>query len=289
MQPAPVLEPEYSGKPGSSSLHQDSDLLAVKPGTDVLLHGHAHAPGSRPVESVLVSLKMGPLEKVLRVHGIRVYAKGLTGMKPSRALPFVTREITYEGAFGGSDLAGPDPQKHRLDSRNPVGKGVATDPARLDLQAAHWVEFPAGDPARQGPAGFGPLDRAWSPRRELAGTYDEKWKQDRSPLLAADYDPRFAFSAPTGQAFSPALRGGEEVQLTHLTPSGSLRLVLPARSFRFFTRFGRRSVEHSGHLATVLIEPEANRLVAVWQSSLKVLGREVEHLDETRIIEGSTA
>ena len=34
-QPPPLLEPEYRGEPGSSSLRLDSDLLAVKPGTTV--------------------------------------------------------------------------------------------------------------------------------------------------------------------------------------------------------------------------------------------------------------
>src|SRR5207302_3596070 len=34
------------------------------------------------------------------------------------------------------------------------------------------------------PAGFGPIARDWVPRVEFAGTYDEKWEQERLPLLA---------------------------------------------------------------------------------------------------------
>lgn len=37
----PVLEPEYRGDPAATSLRIDSDLLAVKPSTDVLLDASA--------------------------------------------------------------------------------------------------------------------------------------------------------------------------------------------------------------------------------------------------------
>jgi hypothetical protein len=71
----------------------------------------------------------------------------------------------------------------------------------------------------------------------------------------------------------------------HLTPEGVLRLELPVRTFRFLTRIGRRVDEHAGHLATVVIEPVAMRVLVVWQTALQVVGREVEQLDVTRIVE----
>ncbi len=44
-----TLAPKYRGDPATSSLLYDSDYCLTKPTTDVLLHGHAYAPGgSRP-------------------------------------------------------------------------------------------------------------------------------------------------------------------------------------------------------------------------------------------------
>ena len=40
-----VLAPKYRGDPAASSLLYDSDFYLTKPTTDVLLHGHAYAPG----------------------------------------------------------------------------------------------------------------------------------------------------------------------------------------------------------------------------------------------------
>src|SRR5882757_3376971 len=51
-QVPPALEPKYRGDPNTTGLLFDSDLLAVKPGTDVLLDACAHAPKGRPAATV---------------------------------------------------------------------------------------------------------------------------------------------------------------------------------------------------------------------------------------------
>ena len=50
--------PVYRGEPGSSSLLYESDLIQVKPATDVILHGHAYAPGGEETTQVEVRLKV---------------------------------------------------------------------------------------------------------------------------------------------------------------------------------------------------------------------------------------
>ncbi|WP_342377715.1 DUF2169 domain-containing protein [Myxococcus stipitatus] len=99
-QPPPVLAPEYFGEPGQSSLRYDSDLLAAKPGTDVLIAAHAHAPRGRPVPTVPVSLRIERLHKELIVYGKRIYGQGMLGASATRPQPFTTCPIRYEFAFG---------------------------------------------------------------------------------------------------------------------------------------------------------------------------------------------
>ncbi|GHG81750.1 DUF2169 domain-containing protein [Comamonas sp. JC664] len=284
-QPPPVLMPEYFGAPGQSSLRKDSDLLAVKPGTEVLLDACAHSPRGKPVETVPVSLRLGPLHKVLHVHGPRTYSRGLLGTSMSRPQPFTTAPIRYESAFGGADASDSDPGKHRLDERNPIGRGFATRHAHLAGKPAHTIEYPNGDPAARGPAGFGPLDAAWMPRRKLAGTYDSRWERTKKPLLPDDYDPAFALSAPLDQRLEGALSGGERVELVNLTPGGALRFELPRIALGFTTHVARRSEEHGARLTTVLVEPDAMRLSLVWQGSLRVPAPDADYLDETEIVE----
>jgi hypothetical protein len=281
----PLLEPEYRGKPGISSLLLDSDLLAPKPGTDILLDGSAHAPKERPAPSIPVSLRIGKLEKQLIVHGPRVYYQGAMGLTTTAPRPFVTQPIHYEWAFGGSDLEDPDPRRQRIDERNPVGKGFAVDKRRLERQPAHVVEYPRGDPAKVGPAGFGPVASYWSPRREHGGTYDARWEKSRKPLLPADYDERFALSAPEDQRLPGPLRGGEVVTLLNLTPEGAVRFELPRIQLAFRTRFGKRTTDHQGMMTTVFIDAEKRKLSLVWQSTLRVMPKQFDYLDATAISE----
>jgi hypothetical protein len=284
-QAPPLLAPEFRGEPAKTSLRMDSDLLAIKPGTDVLVDGAAHAPKGRAAATVPVSLRIGDLEKTLVVHGTRVYYRGATGLTVTAPKLFVTQPIQYEWAFGGADMAHPDPRKQGIDLRNPVGKGFAVDARRLENQQAHAIEYPGGNPQKTGPAGFGPIASAWSPRLQLAGTYDDRWEKSKKPLLPNDYDDRFALSAPADQRPKSPLRGGETVTLLNLTPEGALRFTLPAIRFTLQTRFGAKSENQVANLATVFVDTAASKLSLVWQSELRVGARLVEQLDATTIEE----
>ncbi|HYO71757.1 MAG TPA: DUF2169 domain-containing protein [Archangium sp.] len=281
----PVLVPEYYGEPGASSLRYDSDLLAAKPGTDVIVNAHAHAPGGKPAMTVPVSLRVGGLDKRVLVHGERFYRRGVFGLAMSSPLPFTSRQIRYESAFGGQDFSDPDSRKHCMDVRNPIGRGVAANSARLVDQPAHFLEYLQGDAAAMGPAGFGAIDRSWVPRRNLAGTYDERWARTKRPLLPDDYDPAFALSAPSDQRLRRFLVGGELMELVHMTPEGVLRFRLPTVVLAFRSRFGARWREHPGQMVTVIVEPEEHRLLIVWQTALRVSAQDVDFLDETEIVE----
>ena len=219
----------------------------------------------------------------LLVHGDRVYYRGTSGLTTTAPRPFTERPIRYEMAFGGRDLGDTDPRNHRIDDRNPLGLGFSLRAAALVNQPAHTVEYPSGDPAQRGPAGFGPIDAAWMPRRALAGTYDQHWLRSKKPLLPDDYDSRFAMCAPGDQQLAQPLVGGERVELTNLTREGSLAFELPRIALGFSSRFGRRRQEHGPRLATVLIEAEERRLSLVWQSALRVSAEQADYLDETEI------
>ncbi len=281
-QPPPALAPEFHGDPAKTSLKLESDLLEVKPGTDVLLNAQAYAPGGKPAKSVDVLLRMDNVSKHLVVHGERLYFKGPLGnLTTTPAQPFTKCPILYEYAFGGSDLVDPDPGRQKMDMRNPVGRGVGADATSLVHRPAHRIEYASGDVDR--PAGFGPIASWWLPRSEFVGTYDADWEANKQPLLPDDYDPQHALASPVDQRSQRWLRGGELVELLNMTEHGGLRFSLPRLYFAYTTRFGRRLEEHRGHLATAIIEPDFPRVSAVYQTSLAVKRKDSAYLDDTTI------
>jgi hypothetical protein len=278
----------HRGDPASSSLIYEADIVGRKIGTDVLVNGAAYAPRGRRVTSLEVRVRAGSIDKTLLVTGNRRWYAGAAGVTRSEAEPFDTMPITYERAFGGYDRSDPDPAQHRLYDRNPVGTGFAVRASHLHDQPVPNIEYPSQRirdwTERPLPAGLGPIPRWWSPRREHAGTYDQRWVNERMPLWATDFDDRYHQSAPPDQQVSGFLRGGEVVELTNLTPTGVLRFALPKVHLGYTTFFGADQHHHVGQLDAVIIEPDKYRVMLVWQTLL-ACHHDVDYLDMTRVVE----
>ena len=216
----PMGEPR--GEPGKSSLVYEADLQWIKPCTDVLVNGSAWPANGRLATSVDVELTLGAINKRLRVFGDRRWQRGIAGATISEPQAFESMPITYERAYGGWDRSAPDPADHRLESRNPVGTGfIHRSESSLGMHLPN-VEYPNqlinSWKDRPEPAGLNAIDCAWSPRRELAGTYDDKWRKSRFPLWAEDFDSRYGNCAPRDQQIQGFLRGGETISLINLSP-----------------------------------------------------------------------
>lgn len=276
----------HRGDPATSSLVYDADIIGRKVSTDVLVNGTAYAPRGKRVRSIEVGVRVATVNKTLLVTGDRWWRSTAGIVAMTSAEPFEAMPLTYERAFGGFDRTDEDVTLHRMYDANPVGTGFATRETHLLDRAVPNVEYPSqrvrGWKDRPAPAGLGPIPRWWSPRREYAGTYDQRWIEERLPLWALDFDNRYHQSAPADQQAAGFLRGGELVELTNLTPSGVLRFALPKVHLGFTTFFGREQQHHLGQLDAVIIEPDTGRVMLVWQSLLECHHR-VDDLDKTRV------
>jgi hypothetical protein len=283
------LTPKYSGKPGRSSLVYESDLIHSKPGTDIILHGHAYVPTGNPANQINVGFQVGSITKNLRVSGDRFWTKGIFGMRMTSPQPFVKMPITYERAFGGWDRKSKKTKKHAWEPRNHIGTGFAVEAKHLEGEKLPNVEYPndliSSWKQRPSPAGFGPVPGHWQPRLKFAGTYDKKWEKERLPLLPDDFDARYNQCAPTDQQVAGYLHGGEWVALQNLTPQGLLKFQLPMVSLNLETHFTRESTTHTAELHTVIIEPDLSRLIMVWHTMLPCHFK-VLKLERTTITDG---
>ncbi|TIV67761.1 MAG: DUF2169 domain-containing protein [Mesorhizobium sp.] len=278
-QEHPVVAPKFGSGPGAGSLVYDSDFYLTKPTTDVLLRGHAYAAGAKPATSVDVSLRIGDLQKSLRVTGDRVYQHSVSGVSVGSPQPFMRMPLVYERAYGGRE---PDPVKDpvrpHFDQYNPVGTGLVPVPGKI----APNIET-LGSNGGSKAAGFGPIPAHWRQRVQHAGTYDEAWQKNRLPLYPLDLDDRFFLCSPEDQRPKHFFRGGEPVELLNLTPAGRMAFLLPRLAFRFETDIkGKPRIAHRGTLHTVIIEPDVPRVVLVWRTSLPAHA-DVQRLDRTRV------
>ncbi len=268
------------GDPGKSSLKYESDLVLTKPGTDIILHGHACPLSDKPVTRMEVGFKAGPLKKRLKVTGDRFWKRGLMGIKLTSPVPFHKMPLTYENTFGGTDDS---KMRHSVPAgfpENPLGTGFAVKKKNLKGKKAPNIEYVKKGKGK--PACFGPIPGDWPPRVNYGGTYDEKWLKDKAPLLPGDFDERFFYCAPKDQQVPGYLKGGETVEIYGMSPYGPLKFKLPMLDLTFQTFLGKKVKTHKANLHTVILEPDIPGFSMVWHTALNCHNQ--DHLLEKTII-----
>ena len=274
---------EYFDEPGISSLRYETDLVLSKRTTDVLLHGHAYAPGGEPAKEIVASLTVGPVNKVFRVVGDRQWVRTLGAQELTSPLPFTKMPLMWERAFGGVDPACDESAAKSFEPRNPIGTGFASKGVHPEGQRAPNVLHIKDEAS---PVCLGPVARDWQPRVDYAGTYDGVWQETRAPLLPLDFDERFFQCAPADQQTPEFLRGGERVVLYNLHPNSPLIFELPTVQLGFSTEFRTKTVAHRAVLHTVIIEPDLERVQMVWHTRLEC-HHDVHGLRRTIVTEGA--
>ncbi len=274
--------PQYRDEEDNSSIVYPSDLEAqVKDRIDVLLNAHAYAPQNKKTKEIIVGVSIDSWVKQLKVIGERRWDSGVGIMFQTNPAPFEKIPIIYENAFGGVD----DYKEEELCfDGNPVGKGFAKSRSHRIGQKLPNVEYADqptknGKPKKNRVAGFGALCGHWSPRFNYAGTYDEKWQEERFPLYPLDFNQMFYQCAPEDQQIQ-SIVGGEKVTLLNLTPdTGYLEFNIPSVELKFYTKIKNKVIHHMASLHTIIIEPDFPRLQLVWHTAIDCHNQEqdVEH------------
>lgn len=280
-----VDEPWLEDQP--SIVKHPGDLCLFKPSTDVIVIGAATAPDRTPVKTLDVLVQVGPVERILRVFGPRVWYRGVSGLNLTSPEPFESVELRWDLAYGGYD-ASEEGKTPLEEPRNPVGRGLVRSSGALVHEPGPQIEDPrdliSSHRTKPVPAGVAPIGRGWEPRRLYAGTMDETWMRERMPLLPVDFDDRFNQVAPP-ELITPAhLRGGEPVRLHHLNADGPMTFDLPRLHFFVGGYVDGELVEHRSVLDTVLIKPTDKTLELTWRASMP-LPRPAHRLEHVQVHE----
>ncbi len=209
-QQEPILEQDrfYDDDP-RRSVRVPSDAVPYKPRADVLLVGHAYAPGKQPVRSVVTRFVVGEMDKSIEVwcdRAFRVRDGQLLEGKRFTEMPLV-----WERASGGPE------------SVNPVGK-------RFDGAMDAYGTIAIGNLQPLGhfvakrsdtfvPTCYGPVAPTWPGRTQRLGRLSRSilgsaWN---AQALPAGFDPTFFLAAPPDQNVAE-IRANERIVLENLHP-----------------------------------------------------------------------
>lgn len=268
-----LVEPEHWGDPDASSLRYEAEVSLPKPATDVVLIADAHPP-TKGLREFAAGVAVGELRAAARVVGPRVWYRQLGRTRSTDPQPIEAPiPLIAENAFGGWDRSDEDPDRHVFEPRNPVGMGFhargqgVEEGARLPL-LEHPDEPVKSHEGRSAPALFGFSLPGWEPRRALAGTYDEAWARERSPLLPEDFDVRFLNAAPPWLVAGGHLQGDETVRILNASPVPERTFELPGEpppSMSVVLRDGRRT-DADMALDTIVLDALESRVWLLWRA-----------------------
>ncbi|MCK6592456.1 MAG: DUF2169 domain-containing protein, partial [Polyangiaceae bacterium] len=241
----------YAGNAGG--LYAPSDIAPYKPRSDVLLVGHAYAPGGKPVDALVARFTVGDLTKSIGIIGDRLWTEGPYGLEPSTPAPFVRMPLRYERAARGVG--------------NPIGVDLAAPPlagarALPNLEA---VDDEAGSTLT---VGFGPIPPAWGPRRNLLHDDAVAWVAAGCRGTVPDgFDFGFYNAAPRDQQVD-LLRHSAKIVLENLHPEHArLETRLPNIRPKAFLvdRLTRRGNEIALRCDTIWIDTDRGIAVVTWR------------------------
>ncbi len=298
-----------AGKPESDAVRLDSDLVAFKPMTDVILIGKAYAPQGKKAFFLDIGIQIGTAQKILRVFGDRnAYVTG-SNLAFSDAEAFSEMPLDYGRAYGGKDEKSDEGVLY-VYPKNPVGKGFVVksnpkaiqdlvlpnieDPKKLLTpqnivmgRFDRWKEWPD-------PAGFGYRSKSSYPRYTLAGLPPDQWAEaeegrqkesKKAPEAGMKptsqpapvqpmMNPQFFNGASSGLMLSP-LQGNEAIKLVHLDPDfHQFAFTFPGTRPMAWLDVGEGPVDMAMSLHTAVIYKETNQLTLVWRGCTYYKGLE---------------
>ena len=249
--PVPLFDADHETELG---LLPRDDLPRLEGGFEVIVLGRAHSTGGQPAASVKVQLTVGPVKRVLRISGDRVWLGEGPQARISEPAPFATMPLTWQHAFGGrtTALIDADSPVDLMHPLNPLGKGFDAQAMARDFCRA--IAAPDGYPVVEGPRRLPNIEDPdtliieWSDMPEPAGWATlpfESGMAAHRPIVAevfarygdalmdnvtdayADLRPHMMLRAHPAWVIDPP-PAGTFVELLGMTPEGRLAAPLPA-------------------------------------------------------------
>lgn len=260
--------PQEIETPKGTIIVEDSDMSLPRPSTDISLYGSTKVPAHTTMP-IRTELKVAQWSKAIEVH-----PPAKLSSRKIQAGPFSEQDeyvsLDWTNAFGGRT------EKDVLEE-NPLGTGYAPSRDKSEDVDLPRLRYPGEQLKRVSdtfrPACYLPIPRAWLPRRELAGTFDDNWMKTRAPLLPQDHQIEYRNTTPADQRFNGFISGGEWVEMHNISgPNGTdlPKFQIPTLEFEVATQIDGKWVNMPMKIQSLAFAPGTARFSLLWGAAIPI-------------------
>lgn len=290
LQQIPLCSADITSDPQnqlSSETLAESDLIAFKPKTDVVVLSKAYAPEGKWAYSINCEVDIGQIHKEIRVFGDRrLESKIIRGLQFSDPVPFESKALGYMHSYGGKIKTNDGLILHY--PPNPIGRGFCLKATRnkistIDVPTCEDPEHPLKPSdlivdkyknwcRAPKPVSFGWTKASFFPRYTYAMIEDKNNFSTENNVHQMDF--RFFQGASDGMC-DHVLLGKEHVKLTFMDPKHPIfEFDLPGDRPVLLLSLDGEELELEPVLHTVLIDKEKGTVSIVWRGFREYAGTE---------------
>ncbi len=288
LQQLPLCSADITSDPQnqlSSETLAESDLIAFKHKTDVVVLSKAYTPEGKRAYSINCEVDIGQIHKIISVFGDRrIESKLIRGLQFSDPVPFESKDLGYMHSYGGEFKTNDGLILHY--PPNPIGKGFCLKITKkmfteIDVPTCEDPEHPLKpsdliiDKYRNWswapkPVSFGWTKTSFFPRY----TYAITGTNSRTESNVHQIDFRFFQGASDGMC-DHVLVGNEHVKLKFMDPKHPIfEFDLPGDRPVLLLSLDGEELELEPILHTVLIDKEKGTVSMVWRGFREYAGTE---------------
>jgi hypothetical protein len=252
------------------------DVPFLTGGVDVFVLGRVYQPGGTPAPDLQVEVRIGShFRRLLDVFGDRVWEKRWGKLVPSDPEPFVSMQLSLEGAFGGT--TGREGQQY-VWPLNQGGKGFY-----LTAEGAEGNPLPNFEDAENPIASFDDQPEPFClvplpPDNGLRAMSAVELESPPDGERIRRITPRLFNRAHPKMVIPPehAPHAGDEVAVTCVRPGGDLRFSLPEHTLHAHVQLEDQHHLFPLHLDLIGILAEEQRVVLGYRVVFEYAYRRME-------------
>lgn len=210
----------YYDEVGKSSVQYESDYIAFKPTTDIVINANAISANKDGDKLWQTCVKVynekgnNVIDYALEIKSKKIYHKAGIIWTPTIRKKEKIIPIIYEKAYGGS-IQNKKEEHVYTSMYNPIGCGIKKIKDAKEYINSVQIKY-LNNKEKNIPPGYGFIDKSWQSRVDYLPNYNDEWLENIHPLPPKDFNEYYYQAANPNLILNSYIKDGFRFEFENL-------------------------------------------------------------------------